>query len=243
MPHSGPDWGVSTIDSTIYSLKDMGELAARLKSVDTFDRRGNVLFLDDFEDGIQNWEPNIPVAGGAVEWSAKHSRNHGFSAKLSTTDTRNENVGMTRYQPYPVLNAFGLEIHFTISAFLKYFYLKLLLYDKTWEHYAEIWYDSNNSKLYYATPLPAGWILIESPIYLHNSPYLFHAWKLVVDLKLGEYVRLISNDRSWDLSGIAYTKTADARSPYMAMQVRQTTDSNNVSTIYFDDAIITQNEE
>ena len=230
-------------DSTIYNIKDMGELAARLKSIDTFDRRGNVLFLDDFADGIQKWEPYIPVAGGSVEWSAEHSRNGGFSAKLNTIDERGEVVGMSRYQPYPVLSGFGLEVHFTISAFLKYFYLKFLLYDKTWEHHAEIWYYSNTSELYFRNNEIGAWTLIEKPIYLHNSPYLFHAWKLVVDLDKREYVRLISNDRSWDLSGNAYHLTGDPRSPYMMLQVRQTTDSDNVSTIYVDDAIITQNEE
>lgn len=58
-----------------YSLSDLAELAARIGSINTFDRRGNVIGLDDFEDPIIKWDSNGTVgAGAAVRHSSLSAR-------------------------------------------------------------------------------------------------------------------------------------------------------------------------
>jgi len=52
MAHGTPDWGVTASKKTIYSLHDMGELAVRLGSIVSFDRRGDVIFSDSFQNGL-----------------------------------------------------------------------------------------------------------------------------------------------------------------------------------------------
>lgn len=53
----------TALNSTTYTLQDMSELAARLGSPATFDRRGEVVWMDDFEDGLK-W--GTPVAGDMI---------------------------------------------------------------------------------------------------------------------------------------------------------------------------------
>ena len=56
MARSGPDWGLRGGKATVFPLTDMAELAARLRSIDVYDRAGDVIALDDFQSGIDQWE-------------------------------------------------------------------------------------------------------------------------------------------------------------------------------------------
>jgi len=47
-----PDWYKYLPGSDRYILEDMGELAARLRSPITYDRRGEVLYFDMMEHGL-----------------------------------------------------------------------------------------------------------------------------------------------------------------------------------------------
>jgi len=82
MAHGQPDYGMYTLANTIYRLTDMGELAARLGSINTYDRRGDVIFLDSFESGLTAWSPSSACTGSDLVQSAKHARSGGFSAKF-----------------------------------------------------------------------------------------------------------------------------------------------------------------
>ena len=64
MGHGYPDYGTQGPVSTVHSIQDLGELAVRLGSIVTFDRRGNVLWLDGFDSGIGAWSK-----GGNVNYS------------------------------------------------------------------------------------------------------------------------------------------------------------------------------
>ena len=55
MAHGAPDWFGTTPQGMVHRVADLAELAARLGSPDVFDRRGNVLFMDSFENGQNNW--------------------------------------------------------------------------------------------------------------------------------------------------------------------------------------------
>ncbi|GAI56753.1 unnamed protein product, partial [marine sediment metagenome] len=80
MAHGQPDFGMYQIAKTIYRLADMGELAVRLGSIVTHDRRGDVIWMDNFDSGIAKWYQFASDDDGLVEWSAERSRSGGFSA-------------------------------------------------------------------------------------------------------------------------------------------------------------------
>jgi len=52
MPRGHPDYGQAGPTSLIATVPDLGELAARLGSNNTWDRRGFILWYDDFEASV-----------------------------------------------------------------------------------------------------------------------------------------------------------------------------------------------
>jgi len=58
MPRGFSDYGVNTAAYGQYIL-DHAELAARLKSPTRYDRKGNVIYLSDFSNGVDDWENHL----------------------------------------------------------------------------------------------------------------------------------------------------------------------------------------
>lgn len=56
MPRGMPDWGEYSPQEVVSKLLDNAELAARLGSPVLFDRRGTVIFMDDFNCGVNHWD-------------------------------------------------------------------------------------------------------------------------------------------------------------------------------------------
>ena len=73
MTHGVQDFGASSGQNSTYGLTDLGELAVRLGSPVSFDRRGDVVMMETFEDGLDAWVTDglwswlgrRPVAGAA----------------------------------------------------------------------------------------------------------------------------------------------------------------------------------
>ncbi|GAI63754.1 unnamed protein product [marine sediment metagenome] len=62
MPRGYPDYGVDEELGKVLMPTDIAETAARLGSINTYDRRGSVLFQDDFEAPVLKWIPNVSPA-------------------------------------------------------------------------------------------------------------------------------------------------------------------------------------
>ncbi|GAH57763.1 unnamed protein product, partial [marine sediment metagenome] len=111
--HGKPDWGMQ-VKSTVYTLDELSELAVRLGSEVFFDRRGDVLLIDNFENGrtMSFWEKD--GAGSEVVITADHARSGGYSTKLVGGSTDDLYADISYRLTYPVVSKFGFETHFSI---------------------------------------------------------------------------------------------------------------------------------
>jgi len=240
MPHGGPDWSTGGQISTVHTVEDLGELAARLGSIVTFDRRGNVIWMDDFESGIEKWMPVEGDAGAALVWSSEHARNGGFSAKLSTDDDTDDDAVMLTALPYPVLSRIGYEFSFLRDNYLKTLRLRIELSTDVETLYAEIeWTAATGIWLYVDD---TGFYNLTPPTEFPIEYSIFNTVKLVADYVKKEYVRLIVNNTVFDLSGKTLWSGLPLTDPSIIMNIIIVTSSNDVATLYTDDVIITQNE-
>ena len=82
MAHGTPDWGVTAGAVTTYQVTDLGELAVRLGSPISHDRRGDVIWWDDFECTLNKWQTVANGAGSSVALSDARARNGRYSALL-----------------------------------------------------------------------------------------------------------------------------------------------------------------
>lgn len=225
----------------IYTLTDMGELAARLGSIVTHDRRGNVIWLDDFESGIQSWIGSGDP-GYAVTWEGNYSRNGGFCCKLVTDTDAGDEAHIERAFGYPVLSKCGLEFSIAYLFNCKYLLFRLDMQTTAGLYEAEIRYASashsfeylGDDGLYHAIP-----DIVFEPI---GGRGQFNTLKVVIGYPSQEYVRLIVDNQKGDLTGLPCDYTGGVAIPYAKVKITIVTLGLGVATAYIDDVIVTQNE-
>ncbi len=225
----------------IGSVTDLGELAARLGSIVTFDRRGDVYWLDGFEEGIAKWDVDTVGTGAAVGLSGDYARNGKWSCELKAGSDILHFAGISRLFPYPMLSRWGFECHWSFDSDLEAFDIAVAVYDGTNLTSGRLRYDAVNQKLQY---LDENGVMqdLATGVGLHDHYNMFNGFKLVVDLEEGEYERAILNEAEYDMEGIALEQSADGHSPVIKLGIRNTGMGGKNGIVYVDDVIVTQNE-
>lgn len=241
MPHGQPDFGAQAVKETVSSLADMGELAARLGSIVTFDRRGDVVWYDDFEGHISKWKSNVSGTDAAATISAEAARNGDFSAKLTTGDVIDKYAEIWHFLPYPIVSKVGFEFSFTLNDNLSELQALQNLYDGSHHHKAGLRYLPATNKLQYFSKTE-GWQDLATDLDLYSASYIFHTSKLVIDLSTRKYVRAIFDNVEYDLSTLSYYYVGQITTPYWRQFISAITGVNSNQSIFIDDAIVTQNE-
>lgn len=241
MAHGVKPYGRTQQQETIFGVQDMGELAARLGSVVTFDRRGNIIWLDDFESGIEKWQHTSVAGGESLEWVATYARNGGFCAKLNTDNHADDDAYMSHNMPYPAATKSGIECSFKHDTYLRQIFIGLTIETGLTLLVAAVrWTQATNTWAYYNTA--AGYTDLTPVKALRRETTLFHTAKLVVDFAIKEYIRLIVNDTLFDLSGLGMYEPGAAVTATLVPWIRIITNADDVTSLYVDDVIITQNE-
>lgn len=239
--HGQADYGMYTRKTTTYGLSDMGELAARLKSIVTFDRRGDIIWLDDFESDLSQWHIVKGHHLASAVLSALHSRSGAFSAKLSCSAVATGSISIHRFSPFPVLSKMGFEVSFTIDSDLKYITFLFTGSTGTAQVGCGIRYYHQTGILMYYN-LFAGYTQFASGITLRSNDYFFHTAKLVGDMTTGKYVRFILDNVVYDMNAYQFYWFDFIQLPYLYSLVYIKPEGLTTPVSYVDDVIMTQNE-
>ena len=241
MAHGTPDWGVTAGAVTTYQLTDLAEHAARVGSIVTFDRGGDVVFLEDFEAGLLRWTAEVGAADGAVTVSASSARSGRYSARLMADSDSSPFARVIHTRPTPAASAFGLEMSFTVDDSTTDWEM-LLDYDDGvtyWELRARyVWVPPTSLDIW----TPTGWVAIADPGQLHESPSTFHTLKLVGDPTTSLYTRLLLNQLSFDISTHTIKTGGTFRAHTLQIQLTHHGSEGVVAPAFLDDVIVTQNE-
>lgn len=238
--HGKPDWGLQ-LKKTVYTFDDLSELAVRLGSESFFDRRGDVYFIDSFENGLNKWDLDGSGDGKKQELIADRAVTGGYCLKLTGGKTQHYYSIMTNYFPYPVLSKWGFEVHFSIPAYVDYILFNITLSTGTHYVYATIKYDDANDKLQYEDT--AGHYKdIKTDLSLYNESYMFNVLKLVTDLENSKYHRLILNNKTYDLSAHDMIATEKKVAKHILVWAAVYSRKGYNDYAYFDNIIVTQNE-
>jgi len=220
----------------------MAELAARLGSIVTFDRRGNVLFLEDFQGSLAKFGVGTTGSGGSVSISSERARHGSFSCKMVTGDATDNEAYIWAFLAYPVLSRIGVEFSWLPKIWLRDIELNLWFYDSInyWKFLVR-WHVDDDTWQYFDDI--DGWTALSPPVLHSREDYLFTHTKLVIDLNTKEYVRLIVNNRTWDLTGEeAWSDVAEGEEPRLYFDITLYTRANFNAITYLGSLIITQNE-
>ncbi len=216
------------------------ELAARMASPVTFDRRGEVIWIENFENST-NKLVTVTTAPHASTFaiSTTTARNGASSGLLSIavgeTLTVRKTLGLTH------LSKVGLEISFTLSDSINNITASIYVNDGSYLHWASIRYLESDSKLYYYNSA-GGFTELYETLDLAIATQTFHTLKFVVDLTTHKYVRMMLDNIAVDMSTLAYYYAASVSSPSAAFQLAVENNAIGTQYIYLDDMIVTQNE-
>lgn len=241
MPHGYPPWsGIKK--QTVFSLPiDMAELAVRLGSPVTFDRRGDVVYLDSFADGLGPWSPLTSGTGGGVAISTERTRSGAYSCRLTGGSSSSEYARISKGFPLPALGKIGLEVSFNEASLCKTIEAHLFVDDGTAVNHARIRYNCDDGDFEYYDS-GGSWVDLDAATPLYSSNKVFHTMKLVFDLVEMEYTRAALNDEWYAMPGIAGEAAATTGYKTVLVLVYVYSDTGENGVAYIDDVILTQNE-
>ena len=241
MAHGTPDWGLTAGMVTTHQLTDLAELAARLESVDRFDRRGDVIAVSSFEDGLAAFGTVISV-GGSADLTAALVRSGAFAGRLRHDGSAGASAGLFLRTAYPVLSRFGGEISFNVDSTIQDIVFSLSLSDGTTEKFFTLKWVAATETLQVRNAAGA-YVDLLTGVDLVGPGAGYQTIKLVADFSSDAWVRVLLNNRSAVPSVGSFAQAAAAIAPYLALALTATGNGGAAAgQVYTDDWIMTQNE-
>ncbi len=211
MPDS-PDYSKYLPGSSRFSMNDMGELAVRLGSPVVYDRRGEVIWYDTFDDGITKWPGAVTGAGSTVTDDTTLPFFKGHCLLLTAGGVAGGEAAAYRY--FSVLQDTVWGIYGAVNLYDTFNQLRLSLYkqDGVNSYIASLQINKVTGKLEYLDSTGVYVTLDTLPLVV-SSFGQYHHLKVVADYGTLKYVRAMFNQHQYDLSGIAIRTVAAVATP------------------------------
>jgi hypothetical protein len=241
MGQDTPDWGGKYVNGQFYPLEDLGELAARLGSVVTYDRRGAVIWWYDFRYGIGDVGPSTSGTGSSVALSPHIYESPPFSCILYSGTTYDAAAWVGRRVARPVSPRVGFQASVRLDVNVSLVWHQIIHYDgvSRWSSYLLIDQDANTLQVYTAE---SGLVTLLSGLTDLSSGYYFSHLKLVVDLSDHSLVRAVLDNHEFDLTAYTMAATPDASAENVRCRVINQGHNLVVAPVNVDNLIITANE-
>jgi len=235
------DYGAMAAKEVSASVSDMGEVAARLGSIVTYDKRGDVVDFDNFEEPVLKWNASTPHAGCAIYLDSAIAKSGSQSVKLVTPDIASAPTALGKYFPLVGSKQLGLEVSWCqlteqtdLRIWLQYFTGAKLLT-------AAVRLDLTAGKIYLFTPSGV-WKDIEVHLAPLDIGFAFSTLKLVADFNAKYYKRLLLANAEKDLSSEAMWEQANSATAGTATTFQLINQDALGGYVWIDDVIWTQAE-
>lgn len=241
MVRGQPDFGAYQRKTVGATLADMGDLAVRLGSIVDFDRRGDIVYLDDFEDTILKWS-QLGDAGGSAVLDSATAKSGSQSVKFTTGAFLNDNWTMTK--SFVILGTLrvGIEISLCDLGPNCDLTFSIAYWDGAAGRQARIWFDRSASTFYIEDAVVGNWTLITTIGTMRVGEHLFYPIKLVADFTTNLHERFLFGGAEYDLSAIAIPPVALAGGEYFRARLNFNAAAAAIQNAWVDDFILTQNE-
>lgn len=239
MAHGQPDFAAQSPKVTVYGLTDMAELAVRLGSISIFDRRGDVIFMDDFELPNTHWDVASVGSENYTYPSTIESRSGCQSMRMRTGAVADQYTMFSRLFQLFVLSKVGLEVSFAIHGNGGNFSIEFSRYYGSLRYRAVCRYLSTTPALTILTPTGEQTIDTKE---LYLSTDAFHTMKLVADFPNDKYERLLVDDGEYDISAYDLATAFNSEAEHLGIYIRLDSLAAAATAVYVDDLILTQNE-
>ena len=239
--HGIPDWGQTAKKKTTYGLADMAELAARLGSPDTYDRRGDVVLVETFPNGLASWGAFGLGTGHDAFAVVDPVLDGALAIVLRTGNATGNFERIARTIALPVSGRLGFEFSHDVYANLSDVRLFAVVYDSGMEYEFAVRYDHVNGDID-VFGSDGAWHTVGSPGQQAEEPGFFHTLKLVVDTENDIYVRALFDSHTYDASDYKPQSTTTTEKDQLLLMAYVYTAADSSVDVTVDRIIITQNE-
>ena len=236
-----PDGGFTSGAGGFPMIGDLAELAARLNSIHSYDRRGTVVWTTDFRHGLQGATCGVSDAECSYNISAERSHFGGYSLKMDPSDEEGSYVEWGNVVQFIESGHIGLEALVSVGADPDAVRLKMLYFDGTTQTRAELNYDTASGDWTVRTGA-ATWATVLSGFKMQADAMAWYSIKLVIDPAEAKYVRMQVAKESEDISAHSIYTLASSNLGQLNCRVMAYGDATKHAPIWVDGVIVTQNE-
>lgn len=240
MPDS-PDYQKYLPNSNRFSLQDMGELAARLGSVTHFDRRGEIVFYDTFDNGLGGWIVASSGAGASVSLVANHNYRYPYVCRLICGTSGNRHATIQKRLGGIETRRVGIEYMLAINLADYLIQFQTHVNDGINDYSIYLQFDGSNNQWSILNDGATYTLVATAPLEV-GSAYLYVPIKIVADLELGKYIRLLINNVEYDISSVNLLSQITSTAINYSVAVANYGDGSTLTELYLAHIIITANE-
>lgn len=242
MARGYPDWMTDRYSTTYIVHEDLAELAARLGSVDTYDRSGKVILFDSFETTWGLWQKVGNTCQCDISYVYQYSRTGLYSLRFVDYHDTGGAVGVYRLLQFPRPVNCGYEISFTIHNYTKEVRILVEIWDGYMVNMAGIKYNHQQNKVYYFGHT-GNWIAFAESCSLPSVQLLYHTMKFVIDFQNKTYIRCLLDSYTQRFREPFYYGSDTVQQPYQKFSFWTSVSYRPCPYVYVDDFIYTENEE
>ena len=219
-----------------------GELAVRNRSIVNFDRRGNVVWMDDFEASTLKWDSFLSGTGASVGLSTDTAKNESQCIKLVAGSDDDQMAALTKWMSLPPSTLLGFEISVSVDTAMSTFFGGFTVNTGTHTHDASIMLDIINGRLSYWNSGHA-WTHLTETLEFRKDIHMFYTFKFVIDTATMTWKRVLFADEVYDLTGVPLYSDTYVSAKELCLTMIATGLGESNPYIYLDDFILTQNED
>lgn len=215
------------------------ELAVRLGSSNIYDRRGQTLFMETFEQGLFHWDKITDGALAAVALSPIAALASGYSVLLTGGNTTDWEAGVERVVPSRPVGRMGLEFSLAMPGSWDYVQATFYMYTGTQVLYGVVrWH--NTGYILQVYDKIDGYTNVGVGKVLGSGAQIFNTIKFVANTDTLDYVRLMFNNQEIDVSAYEIFSGADLlSSPHVKVVITLYSRDGFNDTMHLDNVIVT----
>ncbi len=201
MSRGAPDWSNVVKQAEFHRIDDLGELAARLTHLASFDRTGEVLWWDNFADGLVYWTSELLGTNSSAALAVRESISSPFVVELVGGTDLSGFARITRSFPIIELSRLGLDVVYAAPILLGSLAIQIDIQHGTYSNQYGAKLDTVDKTLSY---LNSGgtYTVCGLAANVASGSSVMNRIKLVSDEQAASYVRIICNDQTYLLPGI-----------------------------------------
>lgn len=244
MPHGLPDYGINVAKEINFNLADLADLAVRMGSIVEYDRRGDVIYLDDYESPLRRYR-EIVSANCSARLDSTSSRSGAQCCKLATSGVINDFAATYYYLAPMVSGRHGAKIsvvHLNFHTSNSEYVIYWSVFTGTHNINAGIALNPWARTIAYYDPAGVPVVFEDNFRPISSNVWQYHNMKLVVDFDTGYYVRFLFDILEWDMSALRFLKNPNPGAPQHTVALQIEALAAAVKVAYQDDFVYTLNE-